>query len=118
MNTRSHAVTDTSGRPISIFITAGPFLDDVFIARRAAGQKLNRFNGFAGQFARYGMCARGIGDMMPIGFAKPCQIGAQGPASLVASHARKSLDTTSAVTKHRNRIERVACHHRVVQFKG
>lgn len=42
-------------------------------------------------------CSR-IGAMMQIGSAKPCQTEAQGPASLVASHASRPLDTTSAVT--------------------
>ena len=35
---------------------------------------------------------------MQIGSARPCQTGAQGPASQAVSHARRSLDTTNAAT--------------------
>ena len=41
MNTKLPAVTDTEGRPIRFFMTAGPPLGDARIACRATGQRLH-----------------------------------------------------------------------------
>ncbi|UOA20659.1 hypothetical protein DSM14862_03497 (plasmid) [Sulfitobacter indolifex] len=85
MNTKLHAVTDTSGRPIRFIITAGQVSD--YTGAMALLSSLPNAV----------FCAR-IETMVQIGFAKPCQTEAQSPASLVVSHASRPLDTTSVVT--------------------
>lgn len=49
MNTKLHAICDSYGRPLSLFVTAGPLLGDASIACQAAGQRLYRRAGSAPQ---------------------------------------------------------------------
>ena len=85
MNTKLHAVTDTSGRPVRLFITAGQVSDYTGAAALMNGlpeaEWLLADRGYDADWFRETLVER-----------------AQSPASPGASHARRPLNTTSAVT--------------------
>jgi hypothetical protein len=60
LNTKLHAVTDAKGRPLKVFMTAGPPLGDAGSACRATGQRRDRSRRPAEQFARRRMDARAL----------------------------------------------------------
>jgi hypothetical protein len=85
MNTKLHAVTDSLGRPIRFFISAGQVSD--YTGAKALVNSLPSADWLLGD--------RGYDQT---GFAKPLVTGKLGPASQVENRATSLSNTTSAAT--------------------
>ena len=92
MNTGLHAVTDSQGRPIQFFITAGQVSD--YVGARALCGSLPAVDWLIADRAT-----------SPTGSEKPCRTRGSGTASPAAGPATKPVRYDKRRYKRRNRIK-------------